>query len=465
MLQALCVSAAMNKSTYVTDFTTGSVARQLLWFALPMLLSQLLQITYNMADMIIVGQVLGKAGLSAVSIGGDLTNCLTFIAMGFSNAGQILISQYIGARRHDQLAALVSTLLLLLLFFALLMTAGCLYERHAIMALMNTPPEAYGETMGYAVVSMTGILFIYGYNAASAILRGMGDARHPFYFIACATVLNVILDLVFVCFWNLGAAGAALATVFSQGVSFLAASCFIWRHRSQYYLPASLGEFFHPDFQIAGDLLKLGVPMAIKNASVQFSKLFVNSWINSYGVAVSAFSGVANRLYVTSNLISNAINTAGSSMIGQNIGAARYERVNQIIWSIFRITVTLAILFSILLYTWPVEIFQIFTDDPEVARIGLEYVPIGILCFFSCAGRSAMNSLINGSGNTKVNFATALFDGLILRLGLSVLFGVYLNMRYMGFWLGDALANFTPFWVGSLFYLSGAWKKSRVRQK
>ena len=137
MLQALCVSAAMNKSTYVTDFTTGSVTRQLLWFALPMLLSQLLQITYNMADMIIVGQVLGKAGLSAVSIGGDLTNCLTFIAMGFSSAGQILISQYIGARRHNQLAALVSTLLLLLLFFALLMTAGCLYERHAIMALIR----------------------------------------------------------------------------------------------------------------------------------------------------------------------------------------------------------------------------------------------------------------------------------------------------------------------------------------
>ena len=209
-------------------------------------------------------------------------------------------------------------------------------------------------------------------------------------------------------------------------------------------------------------LIKLGVPMAIKNASIHLSKLCVNSWINSYGVAVSAFAGIANKINSTTNLISNAFNTAGASMVGQNIGANKYERVKEIIISIFKITCTIAVLFTISIILFPTEIYSCFTSDSEVISIGMGYIPIAILIFWGSAARSGMNAFINGSGNYGVNFATALLDGIILRIGLSFLFGLSLKMGYFGFWLGDALAGFTPLFIGLVFYASNRWKKHNI---
>ena len=182
--------------TLIADFTTGNVNRQLITFAMPMFLSHLLQIVYNMADMIIVGQTLGKVGLSAISVGGDIMNCMTFIAMGFSSAGQVLIAQYIGSKQHDKLSRFVATMSAALFGFACCVTGIGLLFRREIMELMHTPPEAFAEALSYAGISMAGIVFVYGYNAVSAILRGMGDAKHPFYFISLAALLNIVLDVI-----------------------------------------------------------------------------------------------------------------------------------------------------------------------------------------------------------------------------------------------------------------------------
>ena len=448
--------------TLIADFTTGNMNRLLISFAMPMFLSHLLQIVYNMADMIIVGQTLGKVGLSAISVGGDIMNCMTFIAMGFSSAGQVLIAQYIGAKQHDKLSRFVATMSAALFGFACCVTGIGLLFRREIMELMHTPPEAFAEALAYAGISMAGIVFVYGYNAVSAILRGMGDAKHPFYFISLAALLNIVLDVIFVMQMGTGAKGAALATILSQGVSFLLCAAFIYKNRDRYHLSITLGQFFRPEKEMLISLLKLGVPMAIKNAAVQFSKMFVNSWVNSFGVAVSAFAGVANKINMSVNMMSNSVNTAGASMVGQNIGAEQYGRVRQIVFAVYRIMIAVAVAASLVIYFFPEQVYGILTDDPAVIRIGYEYIPIAILAFFSCAGRSGSNALINGSGNSRVNFITAVFDGIILRLGLSVLFGIVLDMKYMGFWLGDALANFTPLWVGMLFYHSGAWKKKAV---
>ena len=264
--------------TLIADFTT-----QLISFAMPMFLSHLLQIVYNMADMIIVGQTLGKVGLSAISVGGDIMNCMTFIAMGFSSAGQVLIAQYIGAKQHEKLSRFVATMSAALFGFACCVTGIGLLFRREIMELMHTPPEAFAEALSYAGISMAGIVFVYGYNAVSAILRGMGDAKHPFYFISLAALLNIVLDVIFVMQLGTGAKGAALATILSQGVSFLLCAGFICKNRERYHLSLTFGQFFRPEKEMLLSLLKLGVPMAIKNAAVQFSKMFVNSWVNSFG--------------------------------------------------------------------------------------------------------------------------------------------------------------------------------------
>ena len=445
--------------THIRDFTEGSIPRQLAEFAWPLFLSNLLQVVYNMVDMIIVGQTLGKTGISAVSVGGDVSHFLTFIAMGFSSAGQVLIARYIGAKQQDRLGRFVGTMSGFLMACAAMISVGALLCQDVILRLMNTPQEAYAGAVAYSTVCMTGLVFIYGYNIVSAILRGMGDSRHPFIFISIAAVLNLALDLLFVLGMGMGPGGAALATVISQAVSFISCAVLLVRRQEAFGLALRGRDFIRWDAEMLSALVKLGTPMAIKSASIQVSKLFVNSFINSYGVAVSAFAGIANKLASISNLVSNALNTAGSTMVGQNIAAGKYERVLKIMLNIAAIALTIAVAISLVIVFFPEAVFGVFTDDPAIMEIAYPYIPIAVMLFFGSAMRSIMNALINGSGNYRINFATAILDGIVMRIGLALLFGLALDMRHYGFWLGDALAGFTPFFIGLVFYHSGRWKR------
>ena len=448
------------KTTFIRDFTTGNIPKQLLTFAAPLFLSSLLQVVYNMVDMIIVGNVLGDIGLSGVAVGGDVSNFLTFLAMGFASAGQVIISKYLGAGERDNLGKFIANMFSFLMIIAVVLSTICFTFRIPILRLMNTPAESFEQALGYSSVCILGLVFIYGYNMVSAVLRGMGDSKHPFIFISIAALLNIFLDILFVVVLKMGAMGAALATIISQCVSFLSCCTFLYKNKDRLGFVIHGKDFFHLDKKMLGDLCKLGVPMAIKSAAIQFSKLFVNSWINSYGVSVSAFAGIANKVNSISNLISTALNTAGSSMVGQNIGAKKYKRVPKISLTIASITLTIATLMSILFFSFPNQIFGIFTEDATVLAIALDYLPIAALIFFGSACRAPANAIINGSGNYKVNFATAIFDGILMRIGLAVLFGLILDMKYLGFWLGDALAGFTPMVIGIVFYASGKWKTS-----
>ena len=451
-------------SLKIRDFTKGNVTKQLISFALPLFLSNLLQIVYNLVDMAVVGNVLGKAGVSAVSVGGDVAHLLTFIAMGFSSAGQVLISHYIGADEREKLGKFIGTMTAFLCSSAVILSVAGLIFREQLLRIMNTPEEAFESALGYSAVSMAGLIFVYGYNAVSAILRGMGDSKRPFVFISVSAVLNLVLDIVFVATpLNMGAVGAALATVISQAVSVIGCIVYIGKNREKYSLSFTARDFLIPDREMLMSLLKLGTPMAIKTASIQISKLFVNSWINSYGVAVSAFSGIANKISNVANLVSTAMNTAGSTMVGQNIAAKKFDRVRQILKRLAVITLTVALIMSAVICLFPDEVFGLFMkeSDSDVLAIADGYLPIAVLLFFGSALRSVMNALLNGSGNYKINFATAILDGIVMRIGLALLFGLALSMKHYGFWLGDAIAGFTPFFIGVVFYMTGHWKKGR----
>lgn len=436
------------------------IVTQLLAFSAPLFLSNLLQVVYNMVDMLIVGQHAGSVGLSAISVGGDIASFMTFLVMGFSNAGQVIIAQYIGAKQPEKIGKFVGTMMTFLTGCAIVGSVGVMLFRGPILSVMNTPAESWDYAYDYITICTVGLVFVYGYNIVSAVLRGYGDSKHPFVFISIASVLNVILDLLFVMKFEWGAAGAALATVISQTVSFLYAMVFIYRAREELGIHFSKRDF-RLDKEMLLMLVKLGIPMAIKNASVQMSKLFVNSWINSYGVLISAVSGVNNKLSVISNLFSNAVNAAASSMIGQNIGAEKYKRVPKIMKTTFAAAFCMIAVLAGILAAFPEQVYGIFTSDQSVLPIAAASVPIVILVFLGSAFRCPMNALLNGSGNYKVNFAVAILDGIVLRIGLSLLFGVALEMEYMGFWLGDALASFTPFVIGIVYYKSGRWKSRR----
>ncbi|MBQ6356142.1 MAG: polysaccharide biosynthesis C-terminal domain-containing protein, partial [Solobacterium sp.] len=247
-------------SQLIRDLTTGSVPVTLLTFATPLFLSGLLQTVYNMVDMIVVGRFVGTNGLSAVAIGGEVLQLLTFVAMGISNAGQITISRYVGEGRRDRVGQMVGTMFTLLMSAAVILMIIFLFGYKGVMRWLNTPAASWDMTRDYIVTCICGLVFIYGYNMVSAMLRGMGDSRHPFQFIAIASILNIILDLVFVAGMNLGAFGAALGTVIGQAVSFIFALRLLYRNREQFYFDFK-PEHFRIYREVIKPLLSLGIPM------------------------------------------------------------------------------------------------------------------------------------------------------------------------------------------------------------
>ena len=336
--------------------------------------------------------------------------------------------------------------------------AALLHEN--ILNWMNTPPEAWSEAKNYCLTCILGLLFIYGYNAVSGVLRGMGDSRHPFIFIALAAALNIVLDCVFVIGLNTGAFGAALATVISQGFSFIACVFFLAknRHRLGFEIDRSC---LRVDRDMFLTMVKLGIPMALKSTSVAFSKMFVNSYINSFGVTVSAVTGIGSKLNHMIAQCSNAFNTAGSAMVGQNIGAEKYDRVPKILISDFSIMAVIGSLGAAVLILFPEVVFGLFTQEPEVLDVCMEFIPVAAVIFIGSAFRAPANALSNGTGNFAVNFAIAILDAIVIRIGLALLLGLTFGMGYTGFWFGDAIAGFTPFVVGGIFYLSGKWKTNK----
>ena len=454
---------AVNSKSMGTDLTSGSVAKLLLKFAFPLFISNALQALYNLVDMIVVGQYIGGTGMSAVSIGGDILHLLTFVAMGFSSAGQVIIARDVGAGKRENLKHTIGTMFSFLLGVSVVISVVCFMLRTQILGWLNTPAESFKYTMDYTVTCIVGLVFIYGYNIVSAILRGMGDSRRPFIFVAIAAVLNTVLDIVFICYLGMEVFGAALATVIGQGVSFLFSVVYLYRHKEAFgfdFKPAS----FKIDRESLGRLVALGVPMAIQAAAVNLSKVILMAWINLFGVTYSALAGIYNKVNMMAGIVSNSFTTAGSSMVGQNLGAGKNERVPKIMRTVLAASLVLTIPASFAIAIFSKPIFAAFTSDETVLAVaGILVAPI-ILNFFGSATRSVAFSLINGSGNTKLNLAVALIDGVISRIGIAALLGFALGMECLGFWYGDALAGFVPITIGMIFFFTGKWKtKSAVK--
>ncbi|MBR5236275.1 MAG: MATE family efflux transporter [Clostridia bacterium] len=446
--------------TMIRDLTKGNVTKLLLQFAFPLFLSNALQAIYNIVDMIVVGQYIGGAGMSAVSIGGDILHLLTFVAMGFSSAGQVLIAQDVGAGNLDRVRRTIGTLFTFLLAASVSISIIFFLIRNPLLLWVNTPAESYQFTLDYMVICIVGLVFIYGYNIVSAILRGMGDSRRPFVFVAIAAVLNLILDILFVAVFDMKVFGAALATVIGQAVSFIVSLVYLYRHRASFCF-----DFKLKSFAIDRDAFKriavLGVPMAIQAAAVHFSKIVLMSWINMFGVVYSALAGIYNKINLMIAVISNSFTTAGSAMVGQNLGAKKDERIPEILKTVTICGFVVSGAAGLVILFFPQQVFSAFTGDGSVLAVANVLIWPIIVNFIGSATRSVSFSLINGSGNTKMNLAVAIIDGIIGRIGIAALLGFALKMDCLGFWYGDALAGHIPFFIGLSFYLSGKWRTQK----
>lgn len=450
---------AQNKKTLAKDFTQGSIWRQMLWFMLPFMASNALQVFYSTIDMMVVGEYVGTPGISAVSQSSQIMNFATMVCLGFSNAGQILIAQALGAGKRKEMNGIIGTLFTLILMLALVFSGIILLFRRQILNVMNIPEESWDYAMDYLVICAAGLVFTAGYNMVAAVLRGMGDSKRPFMFIGIASLINLALDFPFVIKWDV--AGAAWATIIGQAVSFLFSLFYLYRKRQSFGFDFQR-KSFRPDHHYAGMILRLGTPMAIQAGSINISMLFVNSMVNDIDVVASATFGVGLRIDDIINKISMGIQYAAVPMISQNIAAGKTKRAQKTVywaWLYAGIFTVISIAAYIL---FGKEMFMLFDDNPSVHALSGTFIK-GILWMFpALAVMRGTGAFIQGIGNAKLSMVLAILDGVLLRIGLSWLFGIALNMEFFGFVLGYGLAPYGFAIPGLIYFLSGIWKKRKV---
>ena len=450
---------SLNEKTMIRDLTQGSVARNLIMFSIPFVLSNLLQTLYSLVDMVVVGQFVGSVGLSAVSIGGDVLQLMTMLCMGFATAGQIMISQYVGSGEREKIPRTIGTMFTLLLSASIVISVICGFCSNGILNLLNTPEEALEQATAYSVTCYVGLFFIFGYNIVSAILRGMGDGKRPLLFVAIATITNLILDLVFVAGLGLEAFGAALATVVAQAISFIISIIYLYHKRESFGFDFRLRSFAVRKEQ-AIPLCKLGFPMALQYAAIMLSNMFVNAKINDYGLTISAVNGVGNKLRSLTTVVVQSVGTASSTMCGQNLGAKKFDRVSKIVHIDLLINVVYIALLCAVMLLFPTQVFGLFTSDAEVLAWAPQYMPVMVVTFIGSALMTPYNSLINGLGYASLSMVIGLLDGVVARVGLSLLLGSIWGI--MGYWYGNALAGFVTVILAAAYYYSGRWRTRKL---
>ena len=451
----------MKQQSLSKDFTQGNIARQLFWLALPFMASNAMQVLYSTIDMVIVGAYVGTAGLSAVSQSSQIVNFATMVCLGFSNAGQVLISQALGARKKKEMNDVIGTLFGFVLALSVVLSAIILVARVWILDVMNIPAESYDMAMEYLVICAACLIFTAGYNMVSAVLRGMGDAKRPFLFIAIASAVNLVLDLLFTGLLGWGVAGAAWATVIGQAASFLFSLYYLFRHKEQFGFDFQK-ESFVPSKKYVGMITTLGTPMAIQSGCINLSMLFVNSMINSVGLIESATFGVGVRIDDIVNKISQGIQYAAMPMISQNIGAGKQKRAKQVVYNAWIFSAVLTVIFMLLYVGFGKQMFMLFSDDPLVHTMSHTFIAAILWMFPAFAVMRGSGAFIQGIGNARLGMVLALLDGVVLRIGLSWLFGIALNMGFYGFVLGYGLAPYGYALPSLLYFLAGKWKKRRV---
>lgn len=398
------------------DLTRGSVPKVLLQFAVPYLLANVLQALYGGADLFVVGQFDDAASVAGVAVGSQVMQTVTGIILGLTTGITVLIGIATGARNSKELAAIIGSSVWLFAIVGAALTLPMAVFHNPIAELMHTPAEAMRDTEHYLLICSLGIPFIIGYNVVCGILRGLGDSRTPLYFVALACVINIVLDFVLVGGCGMRAAGAAIATVASQGISFAAALWFL--HRRGFHF-----EFSRRDIRMNGyfsrRVLKLGAPIALQDALINVSFLLITVIVNQMGVIASAALGVVEKIIVFAMLPPMAVSSAVAAMTAQNYGAGLRERMNRCLMSGIGMSLVFGV--SVCAYSQflPDTLTGIFTRDAEVIAMASGYlrgysIDCVMVSFIFC-----INSYFSGQGNSWFPMVHSLIATFLFRIPLS----------------------------------------------
>ena len=441
------------------DLTRGTPWKLIVQFALPIMLGNLLQQLYNTADTIIVGNFEGQQALSSVGACTSLTILFTALALGFSIGAGVLISQYFGAGRMQELRRYAATSIVLMLAMGLVMSViGLLSAELLLRGFLGTPESLLPQSVLYFRIYAAGLVFQFGYNIAAALLRALGDSRATLYFLLVSSVLNVVLDLLFVAVCGMGVAGAAIATVISQ-----LAACVIgfWYMYRKYELLRFSARELRLEPAVAGRILRVGLPMALQQSIVSCGFLFLQKLVNYYGESMIASYTVASRMENILMIPILGIQSTMATYAGQNMGAKLPERVSRglgqgVLVSLFMTLVLCA--GQIVGISLIIGAFRLDEAAAEICRQHLFASAVAIPIF---AVYFPANGMFQGVGE---GFHATFYA--LMALGLRVVFAYSLHKTaafgYTAIWWSQAMAWTLTLIVCYAHFFRGKWKEKSL---
>ena len=380
------------------DMTEGNITRHIISFALPLLIGNVFQQLYNTVDTWVVGNYVSNEAFSAVGSVGPIINMLIGFFMGLSSGAGVVISQYYGAKRYDEVHDAVHTALVMTLIMGVVFTAIGLAMTPFMLRLMNTPDNVLPESTAYLTIYFSGILGLMVYNIGAGILRAVGDSQRPFYFLVVCAVMNTVLDLLFVLVFRMGVEGVALATILSQCTS--AVLVIITLMRTDTCIKLRIQDL-KINFAMLGKIFRVGIPAAIQMAITAFSNIFVQSYINYFGdncmSGWTAYAKIDQLLF----LPMQSIALASTTFVGQNLGCNQVERAKKGVSQALLIAMasTVVLMIPVMAFASPVVAF--FNSKAEVVEIGsmlLHWLsPFYVLCCFN----QIYSGALRGAGNTR----------------------------------------------------------------
>ncbi len=445
------------KNAGATDMTTGSPYRLLFVFTAPLLLGNVFQQLYNMVDSMVVGNFIGEKALAAVGTGFPIIFMMSSLFMGLSTGATIMISQYYGARDMENVRATVNTIYTAMMIGIIPLTVLGILCSRPLLLLMNVPNDGTLELAEiYMIVIFIGMIGTLGFNINAGILQGLGDSRTSLLFLSIAAGINIVLDLTFT-FCGMGVFGVALATIIAQIASWLFGVYFINRHYAFLHIHLLKFKFNGSLFRKA---IRLGVPSGIQQALFSVGIMAMQALVNSYGSAFTAGFNGSNKIDTFVFLPIQSMSTAVTTYVGQNVGAARMERVHNGTRAGLVLCVSASIIISVIVYPLSAVLMRMFSQSPAVIEAGVYYLHALLPFYFLCAILFILSAVLRGAGSMVVPMAASLLSLWLARIPIAYWIADVLGKEYIYY-------SYPVSWaIGIIIvlvsYLHGGWKKKAI---
>ncbi|WP_043930683.1 MATE family efflux transporter [Bacillus sp. EB01] len=437
------------------DFTKGNIYSQLIRFSTPIMVTNILQVSYQFIDSLWVGNLLGANALGAIAVAGTVIFTVLSFIMGINNASLTILSQQKGMESNDGLKRYLNAFTVLQILLSIILGIGGYFLAEPILIMLDTPAEMVPEAAVYLKINFLWIGFVVGYNFISTILRSLGDSRTPLYIVMVSVALNALLDPLFIKGLDMGMAGAAYATVLSQGLAFLIGLAYILvRRLAPFTVP------FLPNRKEVSVILKLGIPAGLQMMVISAGVMAIMSVVNSLGAAATAGFGAAQRLDSIIMIPAQALGTAVNSMAGQNIGAGRWDRVQKI--ALYGTLYNLAVMFLIAgaTFLFARKGIQLFINNREAVDFGTLYLKLIAFTYPFLGINFILNGVVRGAGAMMQVLVLNIISFWVLRYPLTALFTAYFGERGVALGMGTSFAISSV--IAFLYFKYGKWRKKEL---